>query len=312
MDKIERNIIEVKHLKKYFGQVKAVDDISFCVKEGELFAFLGLNGAGKSTTINVIAGISTKDSGTISIDGIDIDNHTDETKTKVGIVFQNSCLDKKLTAYDNLRLKAALYGIRGKAFEDRLEELADLLELKPLLKKSLEKMSGGQRRRIDIARALIHKPKILILDEPTTGLDPQTRIRVWSCLNTLKDHKEVTIFLTTHYMEEAANADFVVILDSGHIVADDLPNHLKNKYAHDFIKIYDKSDELIRVLKEEKMKFEEKDDFIRIEVKNVEQGKEFIIAHADLFKDVELLKGTMDEVFLNVTGKVLTGGSANE
>ncbi|HNX15821.1 MAG TPA: ABC transporter ATP-binding protein [Bacilli bacterium] len=312
MDKIERNIIEVKHLKKYFGQVKAVDDISFCVKEGELFAFLGLNGAGKSTTINVIAGISTKDSGTISIDGIDIDNHTDETKTKVGIVFQNSCLDKKLTAYDNLRLKAALYGIKGKAFEDRLEELADLLELKPLLKKSLEKMSGGQRRRIDIARALIHKPKILILDEPTTGLDPQTRIMVWSCLNTLKDHKEVTIFLTTHYMEEAANADFVVILDSGHIVADDLPNHLKNKYAHDFIKIYDKSDELIRVLKEEKMKFEEKDDFIRIEVKNVEQGKEFIIAHADLFKDVELLKGTMDEVFLNVTGKVLTGGSANE
>ena len=312
MDKIERNIIEVKHLKKYFGQVKAVDDISFCVKEGELFAFLGLNGAGKSTTINVIAGISTKDSGTISIDGIDIDNHTDETKTKVGIVFQNSCLDKKLTAYDNLRLKAALYGIKGKAFEDRLEELADLLELKPLLKKSLEKMSGGQRRRIDIARALIHKPKILILDEPTTGLDPQTRIMVWSCLNTLKDHKEVTIFLTTHYMEEAANADFVVILDSGHIVADGLPNHLKNKYAHDFIKIYDKSDELIRVLKEEKMKFEEKDDFIRIEVKNVEQGKEFIIAHADLFKDVELLKGTMDEVFLNVTGKVLTGGSANE
>ncbi|HPS19328.1 MAG TPA: ABC transporter ATP-binding protein [Bacilli bacterium] len=312
MNKIERNIIEVKHLKKYFGQVKAVDDISFCVKEGELFAFLGLNGAGKSTTINVIAGISTKDSGTISIDGIDIDNHTDETKTKVGIVFQNSCLDKKLTAYDNLRLKAALYGIKGKAFEDRLEELADLLELKPLLKKSLEKMSGGQRRRIDIARALIHKPKILILDEPTTGLDPQTRIMVWSCLNTLKDHKEVTIFLTTHYMEEAANADFVVILDSGHIVADGLPNHLKNKYAHDFIKIYDKSDELIRILKEEKMKFEEKDDFIRIEVKNVEQGKEFIIAHADLFKDVELLKGTMDEVFLNVTGKVLTGGSANE
>jgi len=312
MNKIERNIIEVKHLKKYFGQVKAVDDISFCVKEGELFAFLGLNGAGKSTTINVIAGISTKDSGTISIDGIDIDNHTDETKTKVGIVFQNSCLDKKLTAYDNLRLKAALYGIKGKAFEDRLEELADLLELKPLLKKSLEKMSGGQRRRIDIARALIHKPKILILDEPTTGLDPQTRIMVWSCLNTLKDHKEVTIFLTTHYMEEAANADFVVILDSGHIVADGLPNHLKNKYAHDFIKIYDKSDELIRILKEEKMKFEEKDDFIRIEVKNVEQGKEFIIAHAELFKDVELLKGTMDEVFLNVTGKVLTGGSANE
>lgn len=312
MDKIERNIIEVKHLKKYYGQTKAVDDISFCVKEGELFAFLGLNGAGKSTTINVIAGIAQKDSGTISIDGIDIDEHSNETKTKIGIVFQNSCLDKKLTAYDNLRLKAALYGIRGKDFEQRLDELSELLELKPLLKKTLEKMSGGQKRRIDIARALIHKPKILILDEPTTGLDPQTRIMVWSCLDKLRDNKEVTIFLTTHYMEEAANADFVVILDAGHIVADDLPNNLKNIHAHDFIKIYDKSEELLKVLKEEKMKFEEKDDFVRIEVKNVEEGKNFIVAHPNLFNDVELLKGTMDEVFLNVTGKELKGGVDNE
>ncbi|MEA5061551.1 MAG: ABC transporter ATP-binding protein [Erysipelotrichaceae bacterium] len=312
MDKIERNIIEVKHLKKHYGPVKAVDDISFCVKEGELFAFLGLNGAGKSTTINVIAGIAQKDSGSILIDGIDIDNHSNETKMKIGIVFQNSCLDKKLTAYDNLRLKAALYGIRGKDFEKRLEELSNLLELKPLLKRTLEKMSGGQKRRIDIARALIHKPKILILDEPTTGLDPQTRIMVWECLNTLKDNKEVTIFLTTHYMEEAANADFVVILDSGHIVADDLPNNLKNKYAHDFIKIYDKSEALIDVLVKEKMKFEEKDDFIRVEVKNVEEGKNFIVAHPTLFKDVELLKGTMDEVFLKVTGKELKGGLENE
>lgn len=312
MDKIERNIIEVKHLKKYYGQTKAVDDISFCVKEGELFAFLGLNGAGKSTTINVIAGIAQKDSGTISIDGIDIDEHSNETKTKIGIVFQNSCLDKKLTAYDNLRLKAALYGIRGKDFEQRLDELSELLELKPLLRKTLEKMSGGQKRRIDIARALIHKPKILILDEPTTGLDPQTRIMVWSCLDKLRDNKEVTIFLTTHYMEEAANADFVVILDSGHIVADDLPNNLKNKHAHDFIKIYDKSEKLIKVLKEEKMKFEEKDDFVKVKVKNVEEGKNFILKHPDLFNDVELLKGTMDEVFLNVTGKELKGGVDNE
>lgn len=312
MNKVERNIIEVKHLKKYFGQVKAVDDISFCVKEGELFAFLGLNGAGKSTTINVIAGILQKDSGTVLIDGIDIDTNSEETKTKVGIVFQNSVLDKKLTAYDNLSLKAALYGIRGKEFEERLKELSDLLELEPLLKKTLEKMSGGQKRRIDIARALIHRPKILILDEPTTGLDPQTRIMVWSCLNKLKDNKAVTIFLTTHYMEEANNADFVVILDSGHVVADDLPNHLKNQYAHDFLKIYDKSPELIEVLKKEQFKFVEKDDFVRVQVKSVEQGKEFIIAHPTLFKDVELFKGTMDEVFLNVTGKALPGGSINE
>lgn len=312
MDKVERNIIEVKHLKKYFGQVKAVDDISFCVKEGELFAFLGLNGAGKSTTINVIAGILQKDSGMVLIDGIDIDTHSEETKTKVGIVFQNSVLDKKLTAYDNLSLKAALYGIRGKEFEERLKELSDLLELESLLKKTLEKLSGGQKRRIDIARALIHRPKILILDEPTTGLDPQTRIMVWSCLNKLKDNKEVTIFLTTHYMEEANNADFVVILDSGHVVADDLPNHLKNQFAHDFLKIYDKSPELIEVLNKEKMKFVEKDDFVRVQVKSVEQGKEFIIAHPSLFKDFELFKGTMDEVFLNITGKSLPGGSINE
>lgn len=312
MEKEERNILEVKHLVKHYGAVKAVDDISFRVKEGELFAFLGLNGAGKSTTINIIAGITPKDRGTILIDGVDIDERSEETKSKVGIVFQNTCLDKQLNVRDNLTLKAALYGIKGKAFEERLRELSDLLDLKDLLNKTLGKLSGGQRRRIDIARALLHKPKILILDEPTTGLDPQTRIMVWSCLDKLRTIDKVTIFLTTHYMEEAANADFVVILDSGHIVADDLPNNLKNKYAHDFLKIYDKSDQLISILKEEKVLFEETDDYVRVELTNVEVGKTFILKHPDLFKDFELLKGTMDEVFLNVTGKELKGGSENE
>ena len=169
------NIIEIKNLNKSFGEVKAVQDLSFCVKKGELFAFLGVNGAGKSTTISVLCGQLKKDGGSVEVCGVDADKSMDAVKRRLGVVFQNSVLDSALTVRDNLVSRAALYGITGMAFEKRLTELDSLLGLKELYKRTVGKLSGGQRRRIDIARALVHEPEILILDEPTTGRDPQTR-----------------------------------------------------------------------------------------------------------------------------------------
>lgn len=225
------NIVEIKNLKKYFKDVKAVDDISFKIKEGELFAFLGLNGAGKSTTINIISGVLKKDSGSVFVCGQDTDTNMDQIKPQIGIVFQHSVLDNKLSVKDNLRYRAALYGIKRENFEANLQELADKLQFSDLLNRPLGKLSGGQKRRIDIARALIHKPKILILDEPTTGLDPVTRMLVWNLIDELRKTQNLTVLLTTHYMEEAADADYVVIIDGGKIVATGTPIELKNQYA---------------------------------------------------------------------------------
>lgn len=196
------DIMEIEGLRKRFGAVQAVQNLSFRVKEGELFAFLGVNGAGKSTTINILCGQLAKDGGTVRIGGIDLDEDPDRIKRSLGVVFQNSVLDKDLSVRDNLKSRAALYGIRGKEFRERLEELADLLDLRSLLKRPVGKLSGGQRRRIDIARALLHRPRILILDEPTTGLDPQTRNMLWKVVGDLRRTEGMTVFLTTHYMEE--------------------------------------------------------------------------------------------------------------
>ena len=192
------NIIEINNLSRSFGEVKAVNDLSFKVKEGELFAFLGVNGAGKSTTINIICAQLEKDSGTVIIDGDDLDKSAQTIKSKIGVVFQNSVLDKALTVKDNLESRAALYGITGDEFNKRLDELVLLLDFGDLLKRTVGKLSGGQRRRIDIARALIHNPKILILDEPTTGLDPQTRRLLWNVIYALRKDRNMTVFLTTH------------------------------------------------------------------------------------------------------------------
>lgn len=299
------NIIEIKGLNKSFKDVKAVRDLSLKVREGELFAFLGVNGAGKSTTINIICGQLAKDSGSVIIDGCDIENRLDEVKGKLGVVFQSSVLDKSLSVKDNLESRAALYGIHGEEFEARLAELCELLEFSDILKRSVGKLSGGQRRRIDIARALLHKPKILILDEPTTGLDPQTRKLLWSVISELRKKENMTVFLTTHYMEEAAEADYVVIIDSGSISAEGSPLELKNKYTGDFITLYSADEAQVRALDVE---YEKIRDAYRILVPNTAAATELIIAHPELFKDYEITKGKMDDVFLAVTGKRLSGG----
>lgn len=301
-----KNIIRIDHLCKSFGDVKAVDDISFRVGEGELFAFLGVNGAGKSTTINIICGQLSKDSGTVSIDGADIDTELDRVKRTLGVVFQGSVLDKELSVSDNLESRAALYGIHGAAFRRRLAELAGLLEFGDLLSRPIGKLSGGQRRRIDIARALLHEPKILILDEPTTGLDPQTRTTLWRVIGTLRRERGMTVFLTTHYMEEAADADYVVILDRGRIAAHGTPLELKNTYTGDFITVYGIGEDEVKQLG---APYEPLRDAWRVTVPDTAAATEMIIKHPGLFRDFEITKGKMDDVFLAVTGKKLTGGS---
>ena len=299
------NIIEISSLSKRFGEVQAVNDLSFRVKEGELFAFLGINGAGKSTTINIMCGQLSKDSGTVQLSGFDLDSDPDSIKRNLGVVFQNSVLDKELSVQDNLQSRAALYGIRGKAFRERLAELAGLLEFDDLLKRTVGKLSGGQRRRIDIARALIHRPKILILDEPTTGLDPQTRSTLWQVIGDLRKNEGMTVFLTTHYMEEAADADYVVILDSGMIAAEGTPLELKNTYTGDFITVYGAEESQIKQLG---APYETIRDAYRASVPNTAAATELILKYPDIFRDYEITKGKMDDVFLAVTGKKLIGG----
>ncbi len=300
-----KNIIEINGLNKSFGEIKAVSDLSFCVKEGELFAFLGENGAGKSTTINIMCGSLKKDGGTVVIDGLNLDTSLEEIKSKLGVVFQSSVLDKSLTVYDNLESRAALYGISGSEFKRVLSELSELLQFGDLLKRTVGKLSGGQRRRIDIARALLNSPKILILDEPTTGLDPQTRRLLWSVVDSLRKTRNMTVFLTTHYMEEAAEADYVVILDSGKISAKGTPLELKNTYSGDFITIYNTDEETVTRLSRD---FERVRDGFRISVANTAEATRLICENPELFHDYEITKGKMDDVFLAVTGKKLSGG----
>ncbi len=298
------NIIKIKNLKKSFGTITAVNDISFKVKQGELFAFLGLNGAGKSTTINILVGVEKRDSGECFVDGKSVDK-IDDILSLIGIVFQNSVLDKKLTVYDNLKFRAMLYSLTKKQFEDNLNFLTQNLQMTEILSKTFEKLSGGQKRKADIARALIHKPKVLILDEPTTGLDPKTRKIVWNLIDNLRKQEQLTVLLTTHYMEEATIADNVVILDNGKIVARGTPIELKNKYSSDYLKVYEYDKSLIDVLNKEKLSYTTNKEFLTIKFNNTNLAKQFLVNNNNLINDLEIVKGSMDDVFLAVTGKEL-------
>lgn len=301
-----QNIIEINNLDKSFQDVHAVNDLSLRVKEGELFAFLGVNGAGKSTTISIMCGMLAKDGGKVFIDGKDVDKDMREITKELGVVFQNTVLDAKLSVKDNLTSRAALYGITGKEAKQRIAHLAELLEFKDILNRTFGKLSGGQKRRVDVARALLNNPKILILDEPTTGLDPEARKALWSVVTSLRKNQNMTVFLTTHYMEEAADADYVVILDSGKISAEGTPLELKNNYTGDFVTIYNVDEDKIKALG---LPYENIRDAVKIAVKNTKEARDLIVRHPDLFTDFEITKGKMDDVFLAVTGKKLEGGA---
>lgn len=294
------DLIKIERLYKSFGDVTAVNDLSFKVKRGELFAFLGVNGAGKSTTINVICGQLKKDGGSVEICGTSLDENADEIKRRIGVVFQYSALDKDLSVKDNLESRAALYGIYGEEFKNRLAVLAESLDFKDFLNRPAGKLSGGQRRRVDVARALIHNPEILILDEPTTGLDPQTRNSLWQFIADMRTKYGTTVFLTTHYMEEATDADYVIILNKGKIAAEGTPLQLKNAYTGDFITLYGADEEEIKTLGSS---YEKIPNGYRLEVENTAAATKLIVAHPEIFKDYEITKGKMDDVFLAVTGK---------
>ena len=293
-----QTIIKIENLEKSFGKTKAVRKINLEVYEGSLFAFLGINGAGKSTTISMMYGGLKIDSGRITICGQDVATHLDKIKNKIGVVFQDSVLDKTLTVYENLKFRAGFYGIFGQDFKARYQELEKLFDLAEIKNQKIQKLSGGQKRRVDIARAIIHQPKILILDEPTTGLDPGTRSKVWRIISKLREDYKMTIFLTTHYMEEAADADYVTILDKGRIIAEGTPLELKTQYATDVLHLYGVNESEVKKLKIPYQKIHK--DF-QIKVKNSAVVTQLIVKNPELFQDFELIKSTLDDVFLAVT-----------
>lgn len=302
---LDDEILSVQHLVKTYADVKAVNDISFSVKKKSLFAFLGQNGAGKSTTINIITSILKKDSGKIYLDGYDQDYYSDLVKSEIGIVFQNSVLDPLLSPIQNLELRAGFYGLHGSFKKERIAKLVDMLELDSFLKRPVGKLSGGQRRRVDIARAMIHDPKLLILDEPTTGLDPQTRLAVWNLVNDLREKTGMTVFLTTHYMEEAEKATYAVVMNKGNIIAQGTPTELKNRYSGDYVIIYTPKDEEIekRISSQgNKYSYNHDGKFYKVLVKDSMDAISFLDRNSDVIVDFEVEKGSMDDVFLNLTG----------
>lgn len=307
---MSENIIEVSGLEKSYASVKAVQGIGFTVEKGSLFSFLGVNGAGKSTTINILCSILEKDGGTVRIGGFDLDRERQKIKPLLGVVFQNTVLDDLLTVRDNLTVRASFYGLKGKAWGERLEELSGLLDLHEILKRPFGKLSGGQRRRVDIARALIHKPSLLVLDEPTTGLDPKTRQTVWEIVRRLQREEGMTVFLTTHYMEEADGSDRVVIIDDGKIAAEGAPAVLKNEYSGSKLYVYGDAQGNLARMRAAGFAAEAERGAVVLKTENADEARAALSVFDGEPLDFEYEKGTMDDVFLAVTGKKLHGGNA--
>ncbi len=298
-----KDIIIIKSLSKNYGDINAVKDISFSIKEGSFFAFLGPNGAGKSTTINILCTLLDKTAGFASVDGHEIGKDDSLVREKIGVVFQESVLDSLLTVRENLETRAAFYGIKGKEFDERLHDIAKATEISDFIKRRYGKLSGGQRRRADIARALINTPKVLFLDEPTTGLDPHTRKSVWRTVKKLQEEKKVTVFLTTHYMEEAAEADDVAIIDNGSIVAQGSPAQLRIKFSTDMLKVMPKSiDEYEDYLKKQQLEFDNDRGVLNIPVENSIDALEILKKTQSMIENFEVVRGNMDDVFLNIAG----------
>ena len=293
-------IIKVDHLVKSYGEIKAVRDISFLVRRGSLFAFLGPNGAGKSTTINVMTTLLDADSGQVYLN-----EQTDEAyfRQKIGVVFQGNVLDDDLTVKENLVLRGALYLNNKKAVKERYHQLAEYLNLHEFENQRFKTLSGGQKRRAEIARALFSNPEVLLLDEPTTGLDPETRQVVWKVIEDLRTNKNMTIFLTTHYMEEAANADHVVIINKGVIVAEGTPAQLKDRYSQDRLKIVPEDKQALRDwLDQQKRVYQKVSDQFVIPVEDSKEAIKIITILKDNIKQFEMIQGTMDDVFIEVIG----------
>ena len=303
-----KDIITVSSLKKSFGKVKAVKGIDFSVKKGSLFAFLGPNGAGKSTTIDILCTLNKFDEGKITIAGFDMERDANEIRNRIGVVFQDNLLDKKLTVRENLMIRAGFYHKTKQKKKAAVEAAAKCSEIEDFIDRDYGTLSGGQRRRVDIARALLNTPMILFLDEPTTGLDPQTRKHIWETVERLQKENDMTIFLTTHYMEEAAKADYVVVIDDGLIVARGTPYELKEKYSYNHIRIKpkaNKEESLTSHLSERKLEWNQESEFVDVKIKSTLESIAVLQPAVELIESFEVLYGTMDDVFLNITGKEL-------
>ena len=298
------SIIQVKNFTKKYGDFTAVNDISFDVEEGTIFAFLGPNGAGKSTTINTLCTIFEKTSGTLIIDGKDVTAQKSEVRSTIGVVFQDSTLDAKMTIDENLKMHCVFYNIPKKEVEERIQFVLNLVDLLAERKKLVGALSGGMKRRVEIARGLIHYPKVLFLDEPTTGLDPQTRAHIWEYIVKLQKERNITIFLTTHYMEEAEICNKIAIMDGGIIVAHDTPYALKKEYTKDKAYITtEKGPELEQLLAQYELKFIKKDGYYKVDAENIKPLLEVLSLQKEMITDIEIKKGTFNDVFLEITGK---------
>ncbi|MBL4935042.1 ABC transporter ATP-binding protein [Clostridium sp. YIM B02515] len=297
-------IIEVKNFTKKYGDFTAVNDISFTVEEGSIFAFLGPNGAGKSTTINTLCTIFEKTSGTLLIDGKDVTAQKGEVRSAIGVVFQESTLDSKMTVEENLKLHCVFYHVPKREVEERIKFVLNLVDLLGERKKLVGALSGGMKRRVEIARGLIHYPKVLFLDEPTTGLDPQTRAHIWEYIVKLQKERNITIFLTTHYMEEAEICNKIAIIDDGKIVAHDTPYALKKEYTRDKAFITTKDDpELEQILTQYKMNYVKKDGYYKVDAENINLLLKVLSLQKEVITDIEIKKGTFNDVFLEITGR---------
>ena len=306
---MEEAIIKVKNLKKYFGDVKAVNDISFQVGRGELFGFLGINGAGKSTTINMLCTVFGPTDGEIEVCGFKAGREDEQIRKKIGVVYQNNCLDDRLTVKENLFIRGALYEKNSRKLSQNISRLCELLELEDVYGRRFSKLSGGQKRRCEIARALINTPEIMFLDEPTTGLDPATRKKVWQCLDRLRREENMTVFLTTHYMEEAAKASHIAVIDGGVLKEYGTPFSLKETYAKDRLKLMPKqgeSENLIKCLTEKEIACRQKEEFLVIDLSDSMAALPVLNAVEEMIAGFEVVQGSMDDVFLNITGKKLS------
>jgi multidrug/hemolysin transport system ATP-binding protein len=298
------HIIEVSGLQKSYGQVHAVKGIDFYVETGKIFAFLGPNGAGKSTTIDIICTFLKSDAGTVEVDGHLLGKDDNAIRQTIGAVFQDGLLDPLLTVSENLHIRAGFYGLRGKQLEKTIRDIAERMGIQEIMKRPYGKLSGGQRRRCDIARALVNTPKVLFLDEPTTGLDPQTRKSVWETITKLQHDTGMTIFLTTHYMEEAAEADFVIVIDNGNIVAKGTPSDLKERYTSDKLTLTSKEPEaLAERLTKAGLAPEVVANRVTLKVANTLAALPILESYKDVITGFTVTTGTMDDAFIAITGK---------
>lgn len=298
------NSIEVKNFTKKFGDFVAVDDISFEVQHGSIFAFLGPNGAGKSTTINTLCTIQDKTSGDLKLNGYDVSRQKDKVRNDIGIVFQESTMDEKLTIKENIRLHCDFYNVPKNEVAERINFVLQLVDLENRKDSPVESLSGGMKRRAEIARGLVHFPKILFLDEPTTGLDPQTRANVWDYILKLQKQKDITIFLTTHYMDEAEICDKVAIIDKGKIVAHDTPNNLKKQYTSTRMEMESSDQEkLIAYLDNLEIKHQTIENKIIAFVHDPKQIITILNDNQHIILDLEVKKGSLNDVFIAITGK---------